>query len=343
MASYNNIIIFTNGAIGDFLMAMLFLCSVKKVLPALKLMIITPRNASMLRKFLLAYPYIEVFEINRHNFLKSIVFLGKIFFKKNLVLGQVAFGRISLRVKFLTCLLVVRPGSKRLSFLKSVFDYNKSVYENLVCLFNTQHFNIPLAVPRYNFIPNEKVGRQHGLNRFNYIVIHPCAFNPARSLTDKRWKKIFEFVSNNFPNIKIVITGSKQDSVFIQKILGKDCAKISIINLTGKLSMTELTSIIDDSIMYIGVDSGISHLAGILQKRSLIIGNLSNPCWLPTYNKNVVILTNNKNCTCDGAKGGDCFYRIDGEKYYKCMIDISQEIIYRQIANMLVSAKNAPL
>jgi hypothetical protein len=46
-------------------------------------------------------------------------------------------------------------------------------------------------------------------------------------------------------------------------------------------------------------------------------------------------LAESKNCTCDGEKGGDCFYYQGDEKYYKCLLDISDETIVKEIERML--------
>ena len=331
-------------------MAVLFLDSAQKSLPKTELMIITPRNKNMLQDFLSAYPRINLVEVNRRNFLRALFILAKISLRKTLVINSVSFGKVPFLVRVLGVLLTIRPRSKLAMFSDSwrgkfpdgdfwgnkiAFDYKKIVYENLTRLFNVLGFNISKTVPIYNFISDEGVLLKYNLASEKYVVIHPSAFVPKRSLPANRWSEIFKYVSDNFPNMKIAITGSREDLIFIQKIMDGISSEIQTANLTGRLEMAELAKVIDNCKFYIGADTGISHLAGVLRKKSLIIGNLSNPSWLPTYNENAVILTNDENCTCDGKKGGDCFYVIDGEKYYRCMIDINQEDIYGNITKIL--------
>lgn len=344
---YDNIIMFTNGAIGDFLMVGLCADSVKKVLAEGKFTIITPRNTLLLKDLFSAYSHIHVLEINRRNFLNALTLLMRVMWRKNLVVNQGVLKRIPPFVQFLARLLMLRPGSVYLYFLQKethgkrrergsiVFDYHLSVYENLSRLLNTQNLNISSTVPLYHFVSDQSVLERYGLVHSSYIVIHPCASSPSRSLPAVRWAGIFEYIASNFPETKIVVTGSKQDNLFIKKIFETGASANSIVNLTSKLSMMELANIIDGSRGYVGVDTGITHLAGVLQKRSVIIGNLSNPCWLPSYNKNATILTESKNCTCNGQKGGNCLYQIGEEKYYKCMIDIPEESIHEGIRKML--------
>lgn len=344
---YDNVFIFTNGAIGDFLMAGLCADSVGKLLPESDITIITPRNISILRELFPAYPHIKVVEVNRRNFLHAPKMLACAAWQKNLVVNQGVFKKTPFFVSLLTCLLVLRPGSVHLHFLQKasqrkpkeegiiVFDYHLPVYENLTRLIRAHGIAISSAVPPYHFISIPNIFERYGITRGSYIVIHPCASSFSRSLPASRWANIFRYIEQNFPETKILVTGSKQDSLFIQKIFDAGVPASSVTNLAGKLSMMELVNIIDGSSGYVGVDTGITHLAGVLQKRSVVIGNLSNPCWLPSYNKNTLILAESKNCTCDGQKGGNCLYWIEGEKYYKCMIDISEESIHEGIRKML--------
>lgn len=345
--AYDNIIMFTNGAIGDFLMAGLCADSVGKALPESDVTIITPRNISILRELFSAYPHINVLEVNRRNFLHTPRMLARVAGQKNLVVNQGVFKKTPFFVWLITRLLVLRPGSVHLHFVQKalqskskkerviIFDYHLPVYENLARLICAHGVVIPSSVPLYHFISIPDIIERYGVTRGSYIVIHPCASSFSRSLPASRWANIFQYIEHNFPETKILVTGSKQDVLFIQKIFDAGVPASSIINLAGKLSMVELANIIDGSCGYVGVDTGITHLAGVLQKRSVVIGNLSNPCWLPFYNKNATILTERKNCTCDGQKGGNCLYRIGGEKYYKCMVDIPDESIHEGIRKIL--------
>lgn len=341
--TYKNIVIFSNGAIGDFLMAILFLDNLRKTLPKARYTILVPRNAKILRQLALAYPFIFIVEINSCNFLHHIYFLIILSLRKIIVIRSVSFSNLPLTLRILCKVLTIRMGSKNIGFSdKSIlkgktFDYSKLVYENIIDLFNSYGFTVQDMMPKYKFIPIEDVISKYGLSYVDYVVIHPCASHVSRSMPVIRWVEIFEYILNSFPMITIVVTGNKQDFIFITKIITRLSIKNnSIVNLAGMLSLNELTTIINMATKgYIGVDTGISHLAAVLRKRSVIIGNLSNPCWLPFYNENSIVLANNTNCTCNGKKGGNCFYVIDGQKYYKCMIDIPNTKIYKNISVML--------
>lgn len=343
----DNIVLFTNGSIGDSLMGMLCANSAAEKLTGSTVIILTPRNAAILRDLFSAYPHIHVLEVNRRNFLHAVTLIMRVIWQKNIVMNHGVFTEFPFSIRLLTRLLTVRRASVSLHFAqKSIscvgtgtgivaFDYRLPVYENLVHLFTTQDLAVSLTVPQYRFIHDPSVLERYDLTNSAYIVVHPCAFSTSRSLPVARWANLLKYLAVNFPDLKIVVTGSSRDSPLVQKIANTADQFIPFINLAIGLSMMELANILNGACGYIGVDTGITHLAGVLQKRSVIIGNRSNPCWLPRYNKNAVILTESKNCTCDGQKGGDCFYYLDKEKYYKCMLDIPEESIFESIKIML--------
>lgn len=347
LKKYDNILLFTNGAIGDSLMGALCADSATKKLTRSRIIILTPRNAAILQNLFSAYSHIQVHEVNRRHFLNLLSVVVRVIGHRNIVVNQGVFTRSSFHMRLLARLLTIHRESVYLHFVQKevsnkrtkeegiVFDYCFSIYENVARLLNTQNLDVSSSVPLYNFIHNQDVLERYGLKKSLYVVIHPCASSVSRSLPAARWAGLLRYIEANFPDIKIVITGSKKDKSFIQKIFETKMSTTSLVNLAGELSMTELANVIDGAHGYIGVDTGITHLAGVLRKRSVIIGNNSNPHWLPRYNENAVILTESKHCTCDGKKGGDCFYHINGERYYKCMLDISEESMYESIKNML--------
>jgi len=345
---YDNVLLFTNGAIGDFLMAALCADSIGKKLVGSTISILTPRNAALLRDLFSAYPHVRVYEINRRHFLRLILLVIRKAWQKNIVVNQVVFKKIPIHLQLFARLLTMRPGSTYARFTQKdagngalIFDSRLSAYENLARLVNTQNLNVSLSVPPYRFVRDPRVFERYGLGRSSYVVVHPCAWSASRSLPVTRWADLLRYVTVNFPDLKIVITGSAYDRSFIQKIFDTTSSTVKFVNLAGKLSMMELANIVDGARGYVGVDTGITHLAGVLRKPSVIIGNRSNPYWLPHYNENAVILTESKNCTCDGKKGGNCFYRTGEEKYYKCMLDIPEESIYEKIKHMLMKERRA--
>lgn len=345
-SSYDHIFFFTNGSIGDFLMTMLCAEEVRKKTSNSTCVIFTPRNASMLQELCGAYPNIQVRAMNGRALPALGLFVCKNMFGKNLVVRQGVFKKIPWSIEIPARLLSLWPMSRYVRFFQNgneyrsqesgvVFGLDILVYENLARLVGVAGVKISSEVPVYRFNVDERVVKRHGLAPAAYLVVHPSGSSPVRSLPPSRWRSVLALVAQNNPSLKIVITGSAQDDTFIQTFLPR-ISQGQLINLSGKLSMPELAQVISSARGFLGVDTGVTHLAGVLRQKSVVIGNLSNPCWLPRYNERAVILTEPKSCTCDGSKGGNCFYEIGKEKYYKCMLDISDEAIVREIQDMLM-------
>lgn len=167
-----------------------------------------------------------------------------------------------------------------------------------------------------------------------YIVIHPYAANVARSLPMDRWIQIIEYVASVFDGI-IIISGGPENYDEYRTLASRTTVPTQFIQNLADGKIQNIIQIISGATIFIGVDTGVTHIANILHKDCVVIGNRSNPCWLPTYNDKAVILSNPKNCTCEGDKRGGCFVTIEGVSYFRCMIDIGQDTIYATIKNML--------
>ncbi len=167
-----------------------------------------------------------------------------------------------------------------------------------------------------------------------YIVVHPFAANPIRSLPKERWEDIFDFITSTYPDHQLVISGGPSDRAVALAFIRPSYKNVFY---TEDIITTFLPKIglIDNTALYVGVDTGPTHLAAHLGVPTIVIGNNSNPCWLPTYNPEVTILMHTEHCTCTNDKGGNCRETVDGKVYYRCMIEITQEEIKQHIAARL--------
>jgi len=113
-----------------------------------------------------------------------------------------------------------------------------------------------------------------------------------------------------------------------------------VIPMAG-LPMGETAWVIDHAALYLGVDTGITHLAGVLQQKSLVLSHFRIPTWRPTYNPNARAIANSKRCEC--AQGGACEIKDGGIAYTRCMYDISDEFMIDSVRLALTSAsRNVP-
>ena len=327
------------GNIGDFLMDIVLAENIKKNLESksdfdLKLSIIVSNKNLFLEQIGEHYKHIQLIVLD--NLKSKIIFFLKNFYKLNFIFTVPTFGIMPVEIKIFGFLITRRQGSKFIGFndksrvnkyfydKEIIFDYHQPYYENLLKILDFLKINYNNEAPFLDI----KVDEQLIDDKFNqykdkpYIALHVCGKNTVRSWPVDNWVKFINYFHQNYPDHSIIMTGSKQDANFINQIINNLPTADFIKNFSGQLSFNELLFLFKNSKLYIGVDTGITHLASLLNLPSLVIGNLSNPTWLPDYNPLASILFNKENCTCKGDKSGECYYLIDNKKYYRCMMDI---------------------
>jgi ADP-heptose:LPS heptosyltransferase len=91
------------------------------------------------------------------------------------------------------------------------------------------------------------------------VVIHPTGARPSRHWPAERFAELANQLILKY-NAKIVLIGNESESMIAEKIAGM--IKLPIINLAGKTPTTKhLASIIGQSNIFIGNDSGPMHMA----------------------------------------------------------------------------------
>lgn len=339
-----NFFYFYGGAVGGFLAALFLIENLKENNNELNFYIVVPQSKNLLDDLSKEYGYINIVQINRRNFLSKIFWFLKKSLEKNIVVFPPTFGRISLSQKIIGKILTFKKGifigfennEKDIKiFYTKILKPNrkKDIFETMKQVVTVLDYEIKKKYPILRYVKNESLLRNFQLEKNKYIAIHPFATSPKRSLSEERCGELIDFICQNFGDFKVVLTGSKKDKEGAERIAERIICQ-NLINLAGILSIQDLINILDNSFLYIGVDTGVTHLAGVLQKRSLIIGNQSNPTWLPAYNKNAVILYNTQNCPCAPCNKKFCLEECR-RGYFKCMEDISETEIKKKIQEML--------
>ncbi len=97
------------------------------------------------------------------------------------------------------------------------------------------------------------------LKRYNipqkYLVIAPQSADPNRTWGEHNYKLFCQMITHQ---VNIILIGSEKERLRIEKI--KD-DNYRIMNLAGKLKLDEVRTLIKRSSLFIGNDSGLSHLA----------------------------------------------------------------------------------
>ncbi|NIA11033.1 MAG: hypothetical protein GWP10_15215 [Nitrospiraceae bacterium] len=142
----------------------------------------------------------------------------------------------------------------------------------------------------------------------DYIACQIISNNPKRDYPLKKWTEIF----NSFPKIKFVILGAMKDLKKTSNIHSRN-----VINLCGKTNIEQAILLIDHSRLFIGLDSGLSHISTVLGKNTICIIDNSKygyffpyPDFLNYHNQTVIYNKNYMNCK-------RCFMICEKENIFK--------------------------
>jgi ADP-heptose:LPS heptosyltransferase len=322
------------GPIGDTLMMLAFFDDILRYAPDASFTVLTSRNAQVIRDLSAAYPSIRVVEVPAR--LADLPkFLRLVFSRRWIVLMPGVAHYYSTRLKLFFLLMYIVPGNTTIGFgdirkrfgwlpFHTVlhFDLSRSVLNNYrrmtpyflgLPLTDAEPLRVQLALqPPTSF----------SLKKGTYIVIHMFGNKRRLSLPDRRWRALAIELTKLYPQYNLVFTGSPKDTSAIESI-SRDIPRTQVLI---NIPILQVASIINDAALYIGVDTGITHLAGVMKKQSVLIENNSNPLWWPSYNPNARILVNNARCVCVGDNTGHCRVAdTDGQMYYRCTYDITDE------------------
>ncbi|MFC1721281.1 glycosyltransferase family 9 protein [Patescibacteria group bacterium] len=341
---YKNVIYFANGSIGDFLVTASLMEDIHSSFEVrnckLNLYIIVPRNAEIFSEFsdfCKSLQHLNIVEAGgKHP--KGLFYLMKFIFSKNIVITQPTPGILPVKTKIMAKLLSLWKGSQLMGFDDGK-KINRYLYDNLISftdkilffellnkLFNILNIEHKKEVPRLDCKLSDVALKKYGLQKNKYVIVHPFGSSEKRSILEEELLWLVRIVGD-ISGLKVVITGSIEDKNFAESaIMGTEN-----MELTG-LNMREIHEILNGAKLFIGVDTGTTHMAGLLQKKSLIIANYGNPHWLPYYNKNATVLYNIEKCKHSIHKGKEHL-----EECRDCMrplVNVPRNIIESELNNI---------
>ncbi len=112
------------------------------------------------------------------------------------------------------------------------------------------------------------------------VVIHPGgAINPGSVMVSKRWPatsfgELASLLGHKL-GASVILVGSSSDRPVVETT--KDFADLPLLDLCDKLSFQELGAVCAEADLYIGNDSGISHLAGAVGTPTVTIFGPTSP------------------------------------------------------------------
>lgn len=335
MTVKRRIVWFAMGPIGDTLMTLAAL-SETTADDRVAILIIARRNSKLILD--LASGMRDVTVVDASTWVGAVAaLLQGLTVSSSRVLIPPTFGSHSFYTKLFAVLWSLRPGAHVIGFADKgrvqpyrtclVYDFSALYIDNVRRAFRVSGCSLEKegGRPSATFMP---VPIDLPFKARAYIAIHPFAANPKRSLSKERWRTLIAAVSEKYP---VVLTGSESDRQDLEWL----STGFSNVKVAAGLPIKETAYVLEHALRYVGVDTGITHLAGVLGLDSVVVGNNSNPTWLPTYNRNARILVESSHCTCTGDKGGNCIVVVDNNEYYRCMYEVPDAVILAAVLDGL--------
>jgi len=178
-------------------------------------------------------------------------------------------------------------------------------------------------IPLPEFIPSpddvekaEELLQIHRVN--NYISVSPfTAFGTAKEWGVENFEKLALLLQGK--GIQMVILGSKKEHGRAERIKGKN-----VVNLCGKTTLGMAAYISKKALVFVGNDSGLTHLAAAAGANTIAIFGSTSPTWTAPLGSRVTILYKPPPCS-------PCEKRTCALKNKICMNAITPEEILEKI------------
>jgi ADP-heptose:LPS heptosyltransferase len=153
---------------------------------------------------------------------------------------------------------------------------------------------ILVEAPDLKITPAVEYIKASGLCHKPYMIFHPAAAAPKRSFkrsfTAQGAREVIAYVLERNPEMHVVLSGGPTERKFIEEIRNGLRIKERIITAIG-CSAQEIAALIQSAEFYLGLDTGITHLACFLHARVIVVahsGTATN--WLPFYCPSATVL-----------------------------------------------------
>ena len=354
--NYNNILVLATHLIGDCLLATCITHSLRKAYPNAKIDVLVTNTGGKLA-------FLDNTDINdvlfvelKPNFKQYLTFAKKYWRKYDLVVNDRSSDRSAI-YSFIT-------GNKRIGVIDSRHSsarFKKLLLSEYVIESNDIEHRIvrnlrilePLNIKKYPVVisPEDKnINLQREFDLPNkYIVLHSPSSNEIKQWPIRHWIELVQKLLKK--GYFLILTGgnNKREKEIVEAII-KEQKQNNFINLTGKISFSQLSTLIKNSQGFIGPDCGPAHLASSYHIPIFsIFGPTPVTMWSPwPYKKeantsgftdriptltidNITIFQSQRECVPCYGKVCD----IKNSIYSSCLEDIKPEQVFDGIIKVL--------
>jgi heptosyltransferase-2 len=173
----------------------------------------------------------------------------------------------------------------------------------------------------------ENLLKENGIKNNDFIVIHPSASCPSKRWPEMHFIKLINLLKQNF-KFKIILIGSENEKKYSENIVQEP----DILDLRGKLDISDTGSLLKRAKLFISNDSGPVHIAASFDTPVISIFGRKDPGlsperWKPLGEKSFYI---HKGYNCEVCLAHNC--KIG----FMCLKAISPEEVF-ELAGTIIT------
>jgi ADP-heptose:LPS heptosyltransferase len=142
---------------------------------------------------------------------------------------------------------------------------------------------------RLKINPLTEILERMGLIRKSYVFLHPRGASDRRRLSEGEAEELINFILSTNSERNVLLSGAENEREAIEDMVKSSNDPRRVFSVIGA-TPSELAALIEGAEIFVGMDTGITHLACFLGKKTLVIAKNATANWLPYYNKNATVV-----------------------------------------------------
>ncbi len=147
----------------------------------------------------------------------------------------------------------------------------------------------------YNFDTFSSVKTRHifmkDLKEKEYIVIQPDTGASFKNYSPKKWGEVVNKMLKKYPNQKIVVLHKPDNSNLMEKEITNLNKKYPRKIVSGRVDLKDIPETLYNAKLVLAGDTGLAHIAGIVNTPTIMLNAVSNPKFWHTTNPDHVVLS----------------------------------------------------
>jgi heptosyltransferase III len=166
----------------------------------------------------------------------------------------------------------------------------------------------------------------HGIEK-DFILIHPASRWKFKCWPMSKFSDLIKILVERGEKVVITSGRDKDEMEMVDNIIRNSGEGNSILNLSGKITIKQLSSLINKSKVVVCSDSVSLHIASALKSKCVVLfGPTSEITWGPWHNDNAKVVYKKLSCRpccmdgCGGSKRSECLHAIEVDDVVKSII-----------------------